>query len=106
MILLKKKNGKFRSNIRLGDDEFNPIDYWYIGMDLLYIDRADFNFEEGTVKLFSSKAYNITSSKLLFLFNMVLMSILVGCICVYLLRRFLPKKKQKDIEKGQELIEL
>ena len=103
---VEKKNGKFRSNIRLGDDEFNPIDYWYIGMDLLYIDRADFNFEEGTVKLFSSKAYNITSSKLLYLFNMVLMSILVGCICVYLLRRFLPKKKQKDIEVGQELLDL
>ena len=103
---VEKKNGKFRSNIRLGDNEFNPIDYWYIGMDLLYIDRADFNFEEGTVKLFSSKAYNITSSKLLYLFNMVLMSILVGCICVYLLRRFLPKKKQKDIEVGQELLDL
>ena len=75
-------------------------------MDLLYIDRADFNFEKGTVKLFSSKAYNITSNKLLYLFNMVLISILVCFIFVYLLRKFLPKKKQKDIEKGQELIEL
>ena len=103
---VEKKNGKFRSNIRLGDNEFNPIDYWYIGMDLLYIDRADFNFEKGTVKLYSSKAYNITSNKLLYLFNMVLVSVLVGIIFAYLLRRFLAKKKQKDIEKGQELVEL
>ena len=50
LSLIEKKY----TTMLLGDDEINPIDYWYIGMDLLFIDRADFNFEKGTVKLYSS----------------------------------------------------
>jgi len=101
-----EKEGKYRSNIRLGDDEINPIDYWYIGMDLLFIDRADFNFEKGTVKLYSSRAYDITSNKLLYLLYMIILGAVVSFILGYVLRRYLPKKKQKDIQKGEELLEL
>ena len=66
----------------------------------------DFNFEKGTVKLYSSRAYDITSNKLLYLLYMIILGAVVSFILGYVLRRYLPKKKQKDIQKGEELLEL
>ena len=37
---------------------------------------------------------------------MIILGTVVSFILGYVLRRYLPKKKQKDIQKGEELLEL
>ena len=58
-----KKDNKLRSAIRLGENLNNKLDYWYIGIDLLNVERADFDYINGTVTLYSPTAYDITGSK-------------------------------------------
>ena len=99
-------NGKLRSNIKIGDDSNNPMNVWYIGIDLLFVQRADFDYGKGTVKLYSSKAYHPSSNKLLYLATMILYSIIVGVALGFILRSCCAKKKQKEIKKGEELLEL
>ena len=55
---------EFRSTIRLGDDGKNALEYWYIGIDLLNVQRADFNYINGTVTLYSPTAYDIYKNKI------------------------------------------
>ena len=102
----ENSNGKMRSSIKIGDDNNNPMNVWYIGLDLLNVQRADFDYGNGCVKLFSSKAYHPSSNKLLYLATIVLYSIVVGVVFTYVLRAFCAKKKQKDIKKGEELLDL
>jgi len=99
-------NGKLRSIIKIGDDSNNPMNVWYIGIDLLFVQRADFDYGKGTVKLYSSKAYHPSSNKLLYLATMILYSIIVGVALGFILRSCCAKKKQKEIKKGEELLEL
>ena len=99
-------NGKLRSTIKIGDDSNNPMSVWYIGLDLLFVQRADFDYGKGTVKLFSTKAYHPSSNKLLYLATMVIYSVLVCVAMGFALRSCCAKKKQKDIKKGEELLEL
>ena len=102
----ENSNGKMRSSIKIGDDNNNPMNIWYIGLDLLNVQRADFDYRNNCVKLFSAKAYHPSSNKLLYLATIVLYSIVVGVIFTYVLRAFCAKKKQKDIKKGEELLDL
>ena len=92
--------------MRLGDDDRNPLPYWYLGIDTLNIDRLDFDFNLYVVRIFSNTAYDIDGNKLMFLFKYILLTITIGIWVCIMLRLFLAKKKQKDIEKGTELQEL
>ena len=102
----EKIDGGYRSLMRLGDDFRNPLPYWYLGIDTLNIDRLDFDFNLYVVRIFSNTAYDIDGNKLLFLFKYILLTIAICVWICIILRVFLAKKKQKDIEKGTELQEL
>ena len=102
----KKKDGKYRATIRFGNAVDNNFNYWYVGIDVIGVDRVDFNFEEQFVKLYSKPSYDITKSKPQLLRD-VFVYIIVVCIFLgFGWRCFFQKKKQKDILPGEELIEL
>ena len=97
---------EFRSTIRLGDDGKNALEYWYIGIDLLNVQRADFNYINGTVTLYSPTAYDIYKNKYYILLMFVAFALtfcfIIGCVA----RNCCQKKKMSEIKKGEELIEL
>lgn len=97
---------EFRSTIRLGDDGKNALEYWYIGIDLLNVQRADFNYINGTVTLYSPTAYDIYKNKYYILLMFVAFALtfcfIIGCFA----RNCCQNKKMSEIKKGEELIEL
>ena len=56
----EEKNGKFRPKIRFGNQQNYLFKYWVVGIDVIGIERFDFNFEDGTVKLYNKPSYDIT----------------------------------------------
>ena len=102
----KHENGKYRTSIRFGNAVNNFFNFWYVGIDVIGVDRVDFNFEEQYVKLYSKPSYDITKSKPQLLID-VFVYIIVVCIFLgFAWRCFCQKKKQKDILPGEELLEL
>ena len=53
----RKNQDKLKSTIKYGDQPKNLMHNWYVGLDLIFVDRADFNYEEGYVKLYSAFAH-------------------------------------------------
>lgn len=103
------KDGKFRSNIRLGDCKQNPLDFWYVGIDLLNVHRADFVYDdngESSVKLYSPTAYDVSLTKYYLLWIFSFFSIVVCIILGVCLRCCCQKKRQKDIPRSQELLDI
>ena len=104
-----EKDGKFRSAIRIGDAEENPLNFWYIGIDLLNVHRADFNYNDennATVILYSPTAYDIFGSKAYILVMFVIFAIVFCTILGAVVRCLCSKKRQSEIKKGEELLEL
>lgn len=96
--------GKIKSNIRLGVQK--EIDFWYVGIDLLGVSRADFDYENNTVTLYSTNAYNINGNKYFILLRAILFCIIVCILISTFVRCCCQKKKQKDIKDDYKLDEL
>ena len=102
----EEKNGKYRPQIRFGNDQKYLFKYWVVGVDVIGVDRFDFNFEDMTVKLYSKPSYDITKSKPQLLRD-VFVYMTVMCIMLgFAFRIFCQKKKESEIKPGQELDEL
>ena len=102
----EEKSGKFRPKIRFGNDLKYLFKYWVVGVDVIGVDRFDFNFEDRTVKLYSKPSYDITKSKPQLLRDVF---IYMGIMCVMLgfgFRIFCRKKKESEIKPGEELTDL
>ena len=102
----KDGDGKYRASIRFGNALNNTFNFWYVGIDVIGVDRVDFNFEDQFVKLYSKPSYDITKSKPQLLIDVFVYITVVGRFMGCAFRCFCEKKKQKDIEPGEELIEL
>ena len=102
----KDGDGKYRASIRFGNALNNTFNFWYVGIDVIGVDRVDFNFEEQFVKLYSKPSYDITKSKPQLLIDVFVYITVVGIFMGFAFSCFCEKKKQKDIEPGEELIEL
>lgn len=100
-----KTKDEMISNIRINA---NPnIDFWYIGVDNLNVQRADFNFNNNTVTLYSPTAYDILGSKTYILFSYVLFGIAISIVIAVLVRTQCQKKRKNERtkeEQGTELI--
>ena len=98
--------GKHKSTIRFGDRKEDKFSVWYLGMDEMKIDRADFDYTNNCVKLYSASARDIGKFKLLLLAYFALISALFVFCFACCLRCFCFRKEQKDIKKGEELVDL
>jgi hypothetical protein len=102
----EEKSGKFRPQIRFGNDQNYLFKYWVVGVDVIGVDRFDFNFEDMTVKLYSKPSYDITKSKPQLLRD-VFVYMTVMCIMLgFAFRIFCQKKKQSEVKPGEELTDL
>ena len=102
----EEKDGKFRPKIRFGNDQKYLFKYWVVGVDVMGVDRFDFNFEEKTVKLYSKPSYDITKSKPQLLRDVFIYMTIVIVMLTFMFRVFCQKKREKDIKPGQEMEEL
>ena len=102
----EKRNDKFRPQIRFGNDEKYLFKYWVVGVDVIGVDRFDFNFEDNTVKLYSKPSYDITKSKPQLLRDVFVYMTVICIMLGFGFRVFCQKKKEKEIKPGEELTEL
>ena len=102
----EEKHGKFRPQIRFGNDQNYLFKYWVVGVDIIGIERFDFNFEDSTVKLYSKPSYDITKSKPQLLRDVFVYMTIVCVMLCFMFLIFCGKKKPSEIEPGQELEEL
>jgi len=102
----EKKNEKYRPQIRFGNDLKYLFKYWIVGVDLIGVDRFDFNFEEKTVKLYSKPSYDITKSKPQLLRDVFVYMTIICIMLGFGFRIFCQKKKQSEIKPGEELTDL
>ena len=102
----EEKNGKFRPQIRFGNDQNYLFKYWVVGIDVIGVDRFDFNFEENTVKLYSKPSYDITKSKPQLLRDVFIYMTVICIMLGFSFRIFCQKKKESEIKPGQELEDL
>ena len=102
----KKADGKYRPQIRFGNDQQYLFKYWIVGVDVIGIERFDINFEENTVKLYSKPSYDITKSKPQLLRDVFIYMTIVCVMLCFMFLIFCQKKRAKDIQPGEELIEL
>ena len=102
----KKEDGRYRPQIRFGNDQKYLFKYWVVGVDVIGVDRFDFNFEDSTVKLYSKPSYDITKSKPQLLRDVFVYMTVICVMLTFMFRVFCQKKRQKDIKPGEELIEL
>ena len=102
----EEKNGKYRPQIRFGNDQNYLFKYWVVGVDVIGVDRFDFNFEENTVKLYSKPSYDITKSKPQLLRDVFVYMTVICIMLGFGFRIFCQKKKESEIKPGQELEDL
>ena len=102
----EEKGGRVRRQIRFGNDQNYWFKYWIVGVDIIGIERFDFNFEDSTVKLYSKPSYDITKSKPQLLRDVFIYMTIVCVMLCFMFLVFCQKKKPSDIEPGQELEEL
>ena len=102
----EEKNGKFRPKIRFGNDQNYLFKYWVVGVDVIGVDRFDFNFEDMTVKLYSKPSYDITKSKPQLLRDVFVYMTVICIMLGFAFRIFCQKKKQSEIKPGEELDDL
>lgn len=94
------RKNRFKSNIRFGDNWQNPMECWYIGLPTIYIDRADFDFDNREVTLFRQKDFH----KSYFQFGTkILLFIIAVCFLIYAIVYILRIKPPKNPDKGTEL---
>ena len=102
----EEKNGKYRPQIRFGNDQNYLFKYWVVGVDVIGVERFDFNFEENTVKLYSKPSYDITKSKPQLLRDVFVYMTVICIMLGFGFRIFCQKKKESEIKPGQELEDL
>ena len=102
----EKRNDKYRPQIRFGNDEKYLFKYWVVGVDVIGVDRFDFNFEDNTVKLYSKPSYDITKSKPQLLRDVFVYMTVICIMLGFGFRVFCQKKKEKEIKPGEELTDL
>ena len=102
----EEKNGKYRPQIRFGNAQNYLFKYWVVGIDVIGVDRFDFNFEDSTVKLYSKPSYDITKSKPQLLRDVFIYMTIVCVMLCFMFLVFCQKKKPSEIRPGQELEEL
>ena len=102
----EEKNGKYRPQIRFGNAQNYLFKYWVVGIDVIGVDRFDFNFEDSTVKLYSKPSYDITKSKPQLLRDVFIYMTIVCVMLCFMFLVFGQKKKPSEIQPGQELEEL
>ena len=102
----EEKDGKFRPKIRFGNDQNYLFKYWVVGIDVIGVDRFDFNFEENTVKLYSKPSYDITKSKPQLLRDVFVYMTVICIMLGFGFRIFCQKKKESEIKPGEELTDL
>ncbi len=102
----KKPDGKFRPQIRFGNDQKYLFKYWVVGIDVIGVDRFDFNFEDNTVKLYSKPSYDITKSKPQLLIDVIAYMSVICVMLIFGFRVFCQKKRQSEIKPGEELTDL
>ena len=102
----EEKNGKYRPQIRFGNAQNYLFKYWVVGIDVIGVDRFDFNFEDSTVKLYSKPSYDITKSKPQLLRDVFIYMTIVCVMLCFMFLVFCQKKKPSEIQPGQELEEL
>ena len=89
------------SSIRFALDDYG--DYWYIGVDKLNINRADFDFDNKKVTMYSTSAYEIGKTKYPYIAVSLLITITFASIIAIAIRYCCHKKKQNEIKEGEEL---
>ena len=102
----EKKNDKYRPQIRFGNDLKYLFKYWIVGVDVIGVDRFDFNFEEKTVKLYSKPSYDITKSKPQLLRDVFVYMTIICIMLGFGFIVFCQKKKQSEVKPGEELTDL
>ena len=102
----EKKNDKYRPQIRFGNADKYLFKYWVVGVDVIGVDRFDFNFEDNTVKLYSKPSYDITKSKPQLLRDVFVYMTVICIMLGFGFRVFCQKKKESEIKPGEELTEL
>jgi hypothetical protein len=102
----KKGDGKYRPQIRFGNDLKYLFKYWIVGVDVIGVDRFDINFEENTIKFYSKPSYDITKSKPQLLRDVFVYMTIICIMLGFMFIVFCQKKKQNEIKPGEELIEL
>ena len=102
----KKEDGKYRPQIRFGNDQNYLFKYWVVGVDVIGVDRFDINFEDNTVKFYSKPSYDITKSKPQLLRDVFVYMTIICIMLGFMFICFCQKKKQSEIKPGEELIEL
>jgi hypothetical protein len=102
----EERNDKYRPQIRFGNAEKYLFKYWVVGVDVIGVDRFDFNFEDNTVKLYSKPSYDITKSKPQLLRDVFVYMTVICIMLGFGFRVFCQKKKEKEIKPGEELTEL
>ena len=102
----EEKNGKFRPKIRFGNDQNYLFKYWVVGIDVIGVDRFDFNFEENYVKLYSKPSYDITKSKPQLLRDVFIYMTVICIMLGFGFRIFCQKKKESEIKPGEVLTDL
>ena len=95
----------YSSAIRLGD-KTEALDYWYIGIDKLNVNRMDFNFNTNKVILYSTTAAEIGKTKYPYLIKALIITIVATILCIIIVRCCCSKKVQKEIKEGEELLYL
>ena len=102
----KKEDGKFRPQIRFGNDLNYLFKYWVVGIDVIGVDRFDINFEQNTIKLYSKPSYDITKSKPQLLRDVFIYMTVICIMLGFGFRIFCQKKKESEIKPGEELNDL
>lgn len=99
-----KEDEMLSSSIRLSTMEYG--NYWYIGIDKLNINRADFDFDKKKVTMYSPTAYEIGKTKYPYFAICLLSTIAFASVLAIIIRYCCSKKKQSEIKEGEELIYL
>ena len=102
----KKEDGKFRPQIRFGNDLNYLFKYWVVGIDVIGVERFDINFEQNTIKLYSKPSYDITKSKPQLLRDVFIYLTVICIMLGFAFRIFCQKKKESEIKPGEELDDL
>ena len=102
----EEKNGKYRPQIRFGNDQKYLFKYWVVGVDVIGVERFDFNFEDNTVKLYSKPSYDITKSKPQLLRDVFIYMSIICVMLGFMFLVFCQKKKESEIKPGEELTDL
>lgn len=102
----EEKNGLKRLQLRVGNVKGHELEYWYVGSPVLQIDRMDFNYEENTVKIYSSKCYDLIEGRYTHYLRCVLACIAFTVVFTLVLRFCFYKPHPSKVPKDEELINL